>query len=213
MNIALVFFQVAFFLLFSVLSFSEWLEVFLLHLMCMIRLSRKALRLVTKISCESCHNILKHATYQENLIIISLHTIMLSPTKFGTLTGNLMWDTFLLLFPFLSLYFTLCCFILIQPHKHVFFVRSTLSVELVITPDFQWDEKVHGNSEAMWIFVEDVDSEIILHHEYFLLKSKFASDEHTLKFFVPVFEPLPPQYFIRIVSDKWLGEGLNVVFF
>ena len=38
-NIALVFFQVAFFLLFSVLSFSEWLEVFLLHLMCMIRLS------------------------------------------------------------------------------------------------------------------------------------------------------------------------------
>ena len=84
--------------------------------------------------------------------------------------------------------------------------RSTLSVELVITPDFQWDEKIHGNSEAMWIFVEDVDSEIILHHEYFLLKSKFASDEHTLKFFVPVFEPLPPQYFIRIVSDKWLGE-------
>ncbi|KAK2558441.1 U5 small nuclear ribonucleoprotein 200 kDa helicase [Acropora cervicornis] len=84
--------------------------------------------------------------------------------------------------------------------------RSTLSVELVITPDFQWDEKVHGNSEAMWIFVEDVDSEIILHHEYFLLKSKFASDEHTLKFFVPVFEPLPPQYFIRIVSDKWLGS-------
>ena len=44
--------------------------------------------------------------------------------------------------------------------------------------------------------MEDVDSEIILHHEYFLLKSKFATDEHTLKFFVPVFEPLPPQYFI-----------------
>lgn len=84
--------------------------------------------------------------------------------------------------------------------------RSTLSVELSITPDFQWDEKVHGNSEAMWIFVEDVDSEIILHHEYFLLKSKFATDEHSLKFFVPVFEPLPPQYFIRIVSDKWLGS-------
>ena len=95
-----------------------------------------------------------------------------------------------------------------QPVSVILFPRSTLSVELVITPDFQWDEKIHGNSEAMWIFVEDVDSEIILHHEYFLLKSKFASDEHTLKFFVPVFEPLPPQYFIRIVSDKWLGECL-----
>jgi len=84
--------------------------------------------------------------------------------------------------------------------------RSTLSVELTVTPDFQWDEKVHGNSEAFWILVEDVDSEIILHHEYFLLKAKYATDEHTIKFFVPVFEPLPPQYFIRIVSDKWLGR-------
>ena len=168
--------------------------------------------MATKISSESCHNILKHATYQENFINTSLNTITLSPTKFGTLTGNLMWDTLFLPFPFLSSYFTLFCFILIQPLQHVFLVRSTLSVELVITPDFQWDEKVHGNSEAMWIFVEDVDSEIILHHEYFLLKSKFASDEHTLKFFVPVFEPLPPQYFIRIVSDKWLGESLNFFF-
>ena len=48
--------------------------------------------------------------------------------------------------------------------------RSTLRVELTITPDFQWDEKLHGFSEAFWILVEDVDSEVILHHEYFLLK-------------------------------------------
>ena len=84
--------------------------------------------------------------------------------------------------------------------------RSTLSVELTITPDFQWDEKIHGSSEAFWILVEDVDSEIILHHEYFLLKSKYANDEHVIKLFVPVFEPLPPQYFIRVVSNRWLGE-------
>ncbi|KDR19736.1 putative U5 small nuclear ribonucleoprotein 200 kDa helicase [Zootermopsis nevadensis] len=83
--------------------------------------------------------------------------------------------------------------------------RSTLRVELTITPDFQWDEKLHGASEAFWILVEDVDSEVILHHEYFLLKSKFATDEHLVKFFVPVFEPLPPQYFLRIVSDRWIG--------
>lgn len=83
--------------------------------------------------------------------------------------------------------------------------RSTLRVELTITPDFQWDEKLHGNSEAFWILVEDVDSEVILHHEYFLLKSKFANDEHLVKFFVPIFEPLPPQYFLRIVSDRWIG--------
>lgn len=117
--------------------------------------------------------------------------------------------------------------------------RSTLKVELTITPDFQWDEKarldgqmggvgvpespslarqdlfqpclgwqVHGSSEAFWILVEDVDSEVILHHEYFLLKAKYAQDEHLITFFVPVFEPLPPQYFIRVVSDRWLCEYL-----
>lgn len=83
--------------------------------------------------------------------------------------------------------------------------RSTLRVELTITPDFQWDEKLHGQSEAFWILVEDVDSEVILHHEYFLLKAKYAEDEHLVKFFVPIFEPLPPQYFLRIVSDRWIG--------
>ncbi|KAJ0019478.1 hypothetical protein NQD34_007047 [Periophthalmus magnuspinnatus] len=64
---------------------------------------------------------------------------------------------------------------------------------------------IHGSSEAFWILVEDVDSEVILHHEYFLLKSKYAQDEHLVTFFVPVFEPLPPQYFIRVLSDRWLS--------
>lgn len=48
--------------------------------------------------------------------------------------------------------------------------RSTLKLELSITPEFQWDERVHGNSEGFWIFIEDVNGEYILHHEYFLLK-------------------------------------------
>lgn len=58
--------------------------------------------------------------------------------------------------------------------------------------------------------MEDVDSEVILHHEYFLLKAKYAQDEHLITFFVPVFEPLPPQYFIRVVSDRWLCECVSV---
>ena len=46
---------------------------------------------------------------------------------------------------------------------------------------------------------------VILHYEYFLLKSKFLQDEHTIKFFVPVFETLPPQYFIRVIFDTWIA--------
>ncbi len=84
--------------------------------------------------------------------------------------------------------------------------RATLSIELTIQADFQWDDKVHGNSEGFWLMVEDVNSEVILHHEFFLLKKKYAADEHVLKMYVPIFEPLPPQYFIRAVSDRWIGS-------
>eukprot|EP00047_Mylnosiga_fluctuans_P022270 m.116969 g.116969 ORF g.116969 m.116969 type:complete len:2124 (+) comp9197_c0_seq4:160-6531(+) len=83
--------------------------------------------------------------------------------------------------------------------------RSTLKVVLTITPDFQWEDKVHGNSEAFWVFVQDTDGETLLHWEYFLLKQKFAEDEHNLEFYIPITEPMPPQYFIRVVSDRWIG--------
>ncbi|GFQ00264.1 U5 small nuclear ribonucleoprotein 200 kDa helicase [Phtheirospermum japonicum] len=83
--------------------------------------------------------------------------------------------------------------------------RSVLRVELTITPDFQWEDKVHGYVEPFWIIVEDNDGEYILHHEYFLLKKQYIEEDHTLSFTVPIYEPLPPQYFIMVVSDKWLG--------
>ncbi|KAL3734464.1 hypothetical protein ACJRO7_023766 [Eucalyptus globulus] len=84
--------------------------------------------------------------------------------------------------------------------------RSVLRVELTITPDFQWEDKVHGYVEPFWVIVEDNDGEYILHHEYFMLKKQYIDEDHTLNFTVPIYEPLPPQYFIRVVSDRWLGS-------
>ncbi|XP_031472990.1 DExH-box ATP-dependent RNA helicase DExH12 [Nymphaea colorata] len=84
--------------------------------------------------------------------------------------------------------------------------RTVLKVELTITPDFQWDEAVHGYVEPFWVIVEDNDGEHILHHEYFILKMQYIDEDHTLNFTVPIYEPLPPQYFVRVVSDKWLGS-------
>lgn len=84
--------------------------------------------------------------------------------------------------------------------------RSVLRVELTITPDFQWDDKVHGYVEPFWIIVEDNDGEYILHHEYFMLKKQYVDEDHILNFTVPIYEPLPPQYFINVVSDRWLGS-------
>lgn len=84
--------------------------------------------------------------------------------------------------------------------------RTVLKVELTITPDFQFDSKVHTNSEPFWILVEDVDGETILHHEYFILKKNFAMEEHVINFTIPIFDPLPPQYYVRVLSDRWLGS-------
>lgn len=82
--------------------------------------------------------------------------------------------------------------------------RSMLKVDLVVTPDFEFTREVHGNAEGFWVFVEDVDGETILHHEWLLIKRRFASQETYLSFTMPLFEPLAPLYYIKVISDKWI---------
>ncbi|XP_011270402.1 hypothetical protein CAOG_08772, partial [Capsaspora owczarzaki ATCC 30864] len=84
--------------------------------------------------------------------------------------------------------------------------RSTLRIELSITKDFVWDEKTHGTAQPFWILVEDADGETLLHYEPFLLRARSADREHPVSFYVPLFEPMAPQYFVRIVSDRWIGS-------
>ena len=88
--------------------------------------------------------------------------------------------------------------------------RSVLKVDLTLTPDFQWDEKVHGFVQGFWIIVEDNDGEMILHHEFFLLKMHNAEEDHAVSFTVTLLDPLPPQYFVRVVSDSWLGSETSI---
>ncbi|KAL8813589.1 MAG: hypothetical protein Q9200_000131 [Gallowayella weberi] len=85
--------------------------------------------------------------------------------------------------------------------------RSMLKIELTVTPNFEWDETVHGNAENFWILVEDCDGEDILFHDQFLLKKDYAqseTNEHIVEFTVPITEPMPPNYFITVLSDRWL---------
>uniref|UniRef100_A0A7S0GP72 RNA helicase n=1 Tax=Micromonas pusilla TaxID=38833 RepID=A0A7S0GP72_MICPS len=84
--------------------------------------------------------------------------------------------------------------------------RSTLKVDLTLTPDFQWDEKAHGYAQGFWIIVEDNDGEHILHHEFFLLRMVNAEEDHAVSFTVALLDPPPPQYFVKLVSDSWLGS-------
>ena len=82
--------------------------------------------------------------------------------------------------------------------------RILLKIDLTIVPDFQYDETIHGKSCLFWIIIEDNDGEKILHHESFSLRSQHATLEHFLTFYVPISDPMPPQYFIKIISDRWL---------
>lgn len=82
--------------------------------------------------------------------------------------------------------------------------RSMLRVELGLIPDFQFDINMHGYSLLFHILVEDVNGSSILHHELFSLSYRSAEEEHSVYFTVPVLDPLPPLYFVRVISDRWL---------
>ena len=87
--------------------------------------------------------------------------------------------------------------------------RTVLRVRLTIRPNFRWNDKCHGkSSEPFWIWVEDPDNDHMYHHEYFLLTRKqvMSREAQEIVFTIPIFEPLPNQYLVRAISDRWIGS-------
>lgn len=83
--------------------------------------------------------------------------------------------------------------------------RTVLKVDVLLNPDFIWKDRFHGASQRWWILVEDSENDHIYHSELFTLTKRAARGEpQKLSFTVPIFEPHPPQYYIRAVSDSWL---------
>ena len=85
--------------------------------------------------------------------------------------------------------------------------RTVLRVELSIEPRFIWSDRYHGGAESFWIFMEDAENERIYHKEHFVLTKKMYMDRKPIPliFNVPISDPLPPQYYIHTMSDRWLG--------
>ncbi|XP_038207200.1 activating signal cointegrator 1 complex subunit 3 [Zerene cesonia] len=87
--------------------------------------------------------------------------------------------------------------------------RTVLRIRLTITPNFKWNDKYHGKApEAFWIWVEDPETDIMYYHEYFLITKKqvITNEPQELVITIPISEPLPPQYYIRATSERWLGS-------
>ena len=92
--------------------------------------------------------------------------------------------------------------------------RDVLRIKLYLTPDFRWNDHLHGTSESYYIWVENSDSSEIYHHEFFLLNRRKLYDDHELNFTIPLSDPLPDQIYVRAVSDRWLGaETVTAVSF
>lgn len=92
--------------------------------------------------------------------------------------------------------------------------RDVLRIQLWITPEFEWNDRIHGNSESYWIWVENSETSEIYHSEYFILTRRKLHDDHELNFTIPLSDPLPSQIYVRVTSDRWLGaESVEPVSF
>ena len=85
--------------------------------------------------------------------------------------------------------------------------RTVLRVNVTLTPKFTWNDRLHGTAEFFWVWIEDPDHDHIYHHEFVNVSKKQARVKEPihLVFTIPIFEPLPAQYIVRVLSDRWLG--------
>ncbi|CAH8606538.1 unnamed protein product [Schistosoma haematobium] len=85
--------------------------------------------------------------------------------------------------------------------------RTILRVKLTIEPDFTWSNPIHGLQQSYWVWIEDPDQGVIFHSEYWTLTKRMFNSKtpQLLNFTIPLYEPYPTQYFVRILSDCWLG--------
>ncbi|KAK4699669.1 hypothetical protein P7C70_g6591, partial [Phenoliferia sp. Uapishka_3] len=86
----------------------------------------------------------------------------------------------------------------LQPITH-----DLLRVRLVLSRDFEWNEKKHGTVEAFWVWIEDSDQLSILQVARVVVRE--STKQLVQEFVVPV-TSTPTSLFVRIVSDRWLND-------
>ena len=83
--------------------------------------------------------------------------------------------------------------------------KSILRFNVEVKSSFDWHGKWCGGSQGFWLWVEDSENERIYHHEYVLLSKRSHPELLSLELTIPAFDPLPPQYYIRISSNQFVG--------
>jgi activating signal cointegrator complex subunit 3 len=84
-------------------------------------------------------------------------------------------------------------------------MSSVMRFHIRLSPSWEWQNRWHGSAEAFWVWVEDGENNRIYHNEYVVFSRRTHPEPVTLDIAIPTFEPLPKQYFLRAVSDSWVG--------
>jgi activating signal cointegrator complex subunit 3 len=85
---------------------------------------------------------------------------------------------------------------------------SVMRFHILVTPNFEWNGRWHGGAQSFWLWVEDGENNRIYHDESILFAKRTFPDAITLDLSIPAFEPMPSQYFIRAISDSWVGSEM-----
>lgn len=91
--------------------------------------------------------------------------------------------------------------------------RGVIRVKLSLKPAFKWSSTYHGKStEIFWIWVEDPDNDCIYHTETCTITKSVCVKEEPIElvFTIPLIEPRPSQYLVRISSDRWLSKSIKL---
>lgn len=83
--------------------------------------------------------------------------------------------------------------------------NSVLRFHIELHPVWTWQSRWHGGAESFWLLVEDGENSRIYHHEYVTFSRRSHPETKSLDVTIPAFIPLPKQYFIRLMSDSWVG--------
>lgn len=88
---------------------------------------------------------------------------------------------------------------------------SLLKFELEILPDWIWDTALHGYVEPFVILVEDTDGETILFSTTVLVRKEVVNEPHIVEFTLQLSpaqqKRLPPNFFVSVLSERWLNSG------
>lgn len=83
--------------------------------------------------------------------------------------------------------------------------RKVLRVNITVTANFTWHDRIHEAVEPFWVWVEDSNSIQILYSQYITFTKKRMSEPIEISCTIPLTDPLPAQILVRAVSDRWLG--------